>query len=119
MKKLFNSFKYALMGIIHTFKNESNFVIQIIICIIVILAGFFFQITSMEWIIVLLLSAFVLSLELINTAFEILVDLTAENYHELAKKAKDVAAASVFLMSLFAAVIGFLIFYPYFLEMIK
>lgn len=119
MKKLFNSFKYALEGIIYTLKHEFNFVIQIIIFIIVILAGLIFGITRLEWIIVLLLSTFVLSLELINTAFEVLVDLTTEDYHDLAKKSKDAAAGSVFIMSLFSAIIGILIFYPYILEWIK
>jgi len=119
MKNIFNSFKYALEGVIYTFKNEINFVIQFSIFIIIIGAGIIFKITRIEWIVILLLSTFVLSLELINTAFEVLVDLTIEDYHDLAKKSKDIAAGSVFIMSLFSALIGILIFYPYILEWIK
>ena len=119
MKNLFNSFKYALEGIIYAFNNEFNFVIQIIIFILVIISGLIFEITRIEWIVVLLLSTFVLSLELINTAFEVLVDLVIDEYHDLAKTSKDAAAGSVFIMSLFSIIIGILIFYPYILDWIK
>ena len=37
----------------------------------------------------------------------------------IAKVVKDVASASVFLMSLFSAVIGFLIFMPYIIELLE
>ena len=51
---------------------------------------------------ILLVAALVLSLELVNTALEALTDLASPVYHPLAKRAKDTAAAAVFLASLFA-----------------
>ena len=81
--------------------------------------SYFLQITRIEWIIVLLLINFVLIMELLNTALEKVVDLYTTKYNEIAKVVKDVASASVFLMSLFSAVIGFLIFMPYIIELLE
>ena len=51
-----------------------------------------------------------------NTALEYVVDLITDEYHELAKKAKDTAAASVMLASIIALVIGLIVFLPYFIK---
>ena len=119
MKKLFNSFKYAWAGISYTLKNELNFVIQLIIFLLVVFAGLLFKINKIEWIIILLVSAFIFSLELLNTALEILVDLTTKEYNEFAKKAKDAAAGAVLVMAFFSILIGITIFYPYILNFFK
>jgi diacylglycerol kinase len=55
---------------------------------------------------VLLCCALVLSLEMVNTAFEAIVDLASPTYHPLAKIAKDVAAGSVLIASLIAVLVG-------------
>ena len=52
------------------------------------------------------------SAEAMNTAVEFVVDLASPEYHELAKKAKDVAAAGVLLAAIASAVAGLLILYP-------
>ena len=61
---------------------------------------------------ILLVAALVLSLELVNTALEALTDLVSPVYHPLAKRAKDTAAAAVFLASLFALGLGVYLFLP-------
>ena len=114
-----DSVKNCLDGINYVLANEKNFVREIILGIIAILMSYFLQITRMEWIIVILLINFVLIMELLNTALEKVVDLYTTKYNEIAKVVKDVASASVFLMSLFSAVIGFLIFMPYIIEIME
>ena len=114
-----DSVKNCLDGINYVLANEKNFVREIIIGICAILMSYFLHITRIEWIIVLLLINFVLIMELLNTALEKVVDLYTTKYNEIAKVVKDVASASVFLMSLFSAIIGFLIFMPYIIELLE
>lgn len=54
----------------------------------------------------------VISLELINTAIERVVDLVTSEYHPLAKEAKDIAAGAVFVAAILSIVIGGIIFIP-------
>lgn len=63
-----------------------------------------------KWSILLLTIGIVLSLELLNTALENTVDLMTEQYHPLAEKAKDAAAAGVFIFTIIAVLIGILLF---------
>lgn len=55
----------------------------------------------------------VLTLEAVNTAIECVVDLVTMDYHELAKQAKDIAAFSVMLVSIFALITGLVVFLPH------
>jgi len=52
----------------------------------------------------------VLSLELVNTAIEALVDLVSPDHHPLAGAAKDTAAAAVFIATVGSVVVGLLLF---------
>ena len=80
--------------------------------ILVIICGFIFHLSITEWLICILLFALVISLELVNTAIEAVVDLCSPDYHELAKYAKDVAAGSVLISAIASVVIGLIIFIP-------
>lgn len=113
-----DSMNHALDGINYTVEHERNFKIEIIIAILVILAGVFFKVSKIEWLLLLLTTASVLVLELINTSIERCVDLVTKDYHELAKNAKDISAGAVLLMSLFSVGVGIIIFVPKILEMI-
>jgi diacylglycerol kinase (ATP) len=55
---------------------------------------------------ILAMAALVLSLEILNSAIEALVDLASPDIHPLAKIAKDAAAGAVFLASMIATIIG-------------
>jgi len=105
-------FKNALDGIFQTMQTERNFRIQTFIAVIVIIAGLYFQISLVEWLVLIVTVFIVLALELMNTAVEKAVDLVTNQYHPLAKLAKDAAAASVLLFSIGAAIIGVIIFLP-------
>lgn len=111
-KKLRNSFNYALQGIFTALKEEQNMKIHFIIMLIVIIAGFLYHISYIEWIVCLLLFAFVISLELINTAIETTVDIASPEFNEKAKIAKDVAAGAVLVSAIISVLIGLIIFIP-------
>ncbi|WP_102345557.1 diacylglycerol kinase family protein [Bacillus sp. Marseille-P3661] len=109
-RKLLYSFKYAIEGLIYVIKNERNMQIHLTIACIVLFFGFIMSISKMEWLIILLLIGIVLSLETMNTAIERTVDLITDEYKPLAKLAKDVAAAAVFVFAIISVIIGIIIF---------
>ena len=111
-KKLRNSFKYAFEGIAEAWKTEQNLKIHFAIMALVIIAGFMFKISAMEWIVCLLLFAIVISLELINTAIETTVDIAMPDINEKAKYAKDIAAGAVLFSAIISVIIGLIIFLP-------
>lgn len=113
MHPFFKGFIFAFQGIKTAFLEQRNLRFHSAAALIVIAAGFIFEITKTEWLIALLCIAMVIGMELLNTAVEYLTDLASPEIHPLAKKAKDVAAAAVLFVSIIAAIIGLIIFLPY------
>ena len=111
LKKRLLSFKYALEGIRALFQSEPNARIHLIISILVIAAGFYFQLSKYEWVIILLTIAMVIVAEAFNTALEKLTDLASPDIHPLAKKVKDIAAGAVLISVIIAVIIGGIIFW--------
>ncbi|MDQ7110527.1 MULTISPECIES: diacylglycerol kinase family protein [Staphylococcus] len=109
-------FKYAFQGLLVLFNKDKKFLIHIIFACFAILLSFYLKINIVEWFLIIIAIGFVLTFEAMNTALEYVVDLITDEYHELAKKAKDTAAASVMLASIIALVIGLIVFLPYFIK---
>jgi diacylglycerol kinase len=114
MKEFIQSFLYALNGISASLKEQRNLKVQLVIALITIGAGFYFQVTTIEWCMVLLSIGLVVGLEMINSAIEDLVNLVTEEWRPLAGKIKDIAAGAVLVVSVIAAIVGLLIFWKYF-----
>ena len=112
MKKFLRAFIYASNGIIKAM-GERNVRIQTGCAVAVIAAGFYFHITLSEWITLLIMISLVLSLELINTAIENLVDLVSPERKPLAGKIKDISAGAVLIAAVFSVIVGILIFARY------
>ena len=112
LKKRISSFKYAFRGIAWLFRFEHNARIHLLAFILVIIAGFVFRITSGEWALIILVSAFVFSAEAFNSALEFLADEVSEEQRNKIGKAKDLAAAAVLIAAIAAVVIGAIIFIP-------
>ena len=106
------SFKYAFRGLYHALTNEANFRVQVIFTIIVVLAGFYFRITTTEWALLVLSTGFLLSAEMVNTVVEEFIDHLIQDYHEGAKVIKDLAAGFVLTAAITTIVITGLIFIP-------
>ena len=116
LKHRVKSFHYAIQGIVTGLKDQPNIKIHGFLGLIVIGLGAYFQITSFEWMILILTIGLVLSLEFINTAIEEIVDSFVEGIHPSAKKAKDVSAAAVLIASITALAVGLIIFGQYFVN---
>lgn len=94
------------------FRSQPNARIHFLATILVVSAGFYFGISKVEWILIVMCVAAVLSLEALNTAIEYLTDLISPEHQPLAGRAKDVAAAAVLLAAIGAVVVALLIFFP-------
>lgn len=116
IKKRLQSFAWAMNGILYSLKTQWNMRVHLLAVIVVVGAGFCFDIKKWEWSVVLLCCASVISLELINTAIETLADKLHPEHDKQIGIVKDVAAAAVLMVSIFAAVTGLLIFVPYLLS---
>jgi len=111
-KRFLHSFSYAFDGLKYAFKYEQNLVVHIIITILVIIMGIMFHISVFEWALCILAIGLVIATELINTSIEATIDLISPEYNELAKVAKDTAAAAVLVFAIAAIILGLIVFGP-------
>lgn len=107
------SFRHALAGLRYAFREERNFQIEIIAGVLVFITTFLFPLSWIERSVVLLLMSTVLTLELLNTALERVLDMLKPRIHPYVKVVKDMVAGAVLLSSLTAFLIGLIIFFPY------
>ncbi len=103
------NFFYAISGIAYAWRTERNFRVELYISVLVNLLALVLGVNLVP---VVLCCALVLSLELINTALEAIVDLVSPTYHPLAKIAKDTAAGAVLVSGLASLLIGLYLFVP-------
>ena len=109
---LYQSFGYAFQGIFTCVRKERNMKIHCVVAVFVVIAGVILKISAIEWCICLALFGLVMALEHVNTAVEAVVDMVTEEYHPLAKVAKDTAAGAVLIAAIMAAIAGGIIFLP-------
>lgn len=112
MARLVRSFRYAGEGIAALFAHEANAKIHLCAAICVIIAGFVFRISSVEWCIISLCIGGVFMAEGFNTAIEKLCDKVSPERDPLIKVAKDVSAGAVLLFVFAAIACGLIIFLP-------
>jgi diacylglycerol kinase len=87
--------------------------IHAIASVMVLAAGFIFDITLTEWCLLMGCIGLVVTSEIFNTAIETLTDLVSPEHNPLAGKTKDLAAGAVLVAAITAAIIGTIIFLPY------
>ena len=111
VRKLLDSFNYAINGIIHALRTQRNMRIHFIVSLVVLGACFIYDITKIEFITLAITITMVISAELVNTAIESAIDLTTNYYHPLAKIAKNAAAGAVLITAINAVLVGYVIFW--------
>ena len=99
--------------------REQNLLFHTIITVIVVYAGFKFNISLVEWALVVFVIMLVFTSELLNSSIEILIDSYTHKFHPLAKVAKDTAAAGVLVSAFGAACVGIYVFGPRLISLIK
>lgn len=113
------SFKNAFSGFWFNLRNEPNFRIQLLIAILVVIAGVILDLHRLQWILLVILIGVVLSAEAMNTAVEKLCDRFLEESDPRVKIIKDSAAAAVLIISAAAFLAGIFIFWPQLKELLN
>jgi diacylglycerol kinase (ATP) len=103
---------YAFKGMLILIKTEASIKIQVVIAIIITIAGFYFDISKTEWMIQITSIGLVMSIEAINTAIEYIADFVHPEHHKKIGLIKDVAAGAVFIASIIAVIIAGIIYIP-------
>ncbi len=111
VKEFIDSFNFAVSGILTAMKSEKSLRLHYIAAIVVILGSTFFNLSRMEFMILLFAVVLVVVLEMINTAIEKTVDMITKEYHPLARVIKDVSAGAVLIASFNAVIVGYLLFF--------
>jgi len=105
---------YAAKGAWMLLKNEHSIQVQAFIAVVMTVAGFYFDISSIEWILQILAISLVMSIEGLNTAAEEIADFVHPDFHNKIGLIKDVAAGAVFFAAIGAVIIGCIIYIPKF-----
>lgn len=108
---IIKAFNAAIEGILYTFKFERNMKIHYFVAAIVFIASLYFDFSKIEMLMLLFAISLVIISEMFNTAIEKTIDMITDEYHVLAKIAKDVAAGGVLIATLNSVVVGYILFY--------
>jgi diacylglycerol kinase len=119
MKPFLRSFQFAFQGIAYAFRTQRNARVHAVVACLVVAAGIYFRISAIEWAVLALTIGFVFSAEMINTVAELAVDLLTQQYHPMARVAKDVGAGAVLVAAIAAVGVGVAVFGPRLWGMVK
>lgn len=103
---------FSLKGIWILIKTESSFQIQISVAILATIAGFYFKISFVEWMVQLLIIALILVAEALNTGIEKIADFIHPDYHDKIGVIKDISAGAAGIAALISLFIAGLIYIP-------
>lgn len=106
------SFRYAFNGLLCFARTQRNARIQMATGLLALVLAALLHLTAAEWALLVLTIGFVLVSEMFNTVTEAAVDAVTQEYHPLAKIAKDLAAGAVLFSAIVSVVVGLLLFGP-------
>ena len=106
------SIGFAFKGALLLLRTEASIKVQFGVALIVTAAGFYFDISNYEWMIQILAIGLVMSMEGVNTAIEEIANFIHPERHDKIGLIKDIAAGAVFIASVFACIVGLIIYLP-------
>jgi len=113
LRRWLKSANFAIEGILHGARTQRHLRYHFISAAVVLIMSYVLGVTRLEFILLSLAVILVLSAEMLNSAVEAIVDLVSPGYTEKARIAKDIAAGAVFITAFGAAVLGYVILFPY------
>ena len=118
-KRVLRSFKFSFDGLKYAYLHEQSLILHVLVMAFIVSCGVFFKITPIQWVITLVMGALILVTELFNTSIEAVVDMVTEEFHPLAKVAKDTASAACFIADMMAAGMWLVVFVPKIIAMFR
>ncbi|MCA1009717.1 diacylglycerol kinase family protein [Halobacillus halophilus] len=112
-KKKSIGFRFAWNGVKEVWSAERNFRIHLIAGVLCIATGASLRISTLEWALLIIMITIVITLEMINSSIERVMDYLAPQYHPLAGLVKDIAAGAVLIASIASLIVGAFIFLPH------
>lgn len=113
------NFVYSWDGLVYAYGHEKSMWIHAVLSIITILIGLFLKLRFIEWLIIILVLGAILSIELLNTGIEAVVDMVTHEYNKLAKIAKDTGSAATFVATIIGVITILSIYIPKFIELLN
>ena len=113
IKDILHKFKYSFQGMAYCFTHETSFIYEALAIIAVVVLGILFNISLIEWVCSLVTLFLIMEIEALNTGIEATVDMVTEEYHPLAKIAKDCGSAATCFATFVALGTNIAIFLPY------
>lgn len=107
------SFRHAISGIVLMLRTQHNAWVHLVATISIVCIGLLLGLTKSDWALLLPVIIIVWVSETLNTAFELLCDVTNPDFHPIVKQAKDVSAGAVLISAIGAVVVGLIVFIPH------
>lgn len=113
IKQFVESFRHAVRGVAVVFRHEQSFRLQTLAAVLATGLGLYLRVPRSHMLIMLVMIAAVLSLEIVNSIFERIIDSFKPRIHPIVRDVKDAMAGAVLIVSLISALVGIVIFWPY------
>jgi diacylglycerol kinase (ATP) len=105
LRRLINALRYSLEGMLSALRHEEAFRQEVLLAVVLIPAALLAPVTAPAKALMIACVLLVLVVELLNSALEAAVDRISLEHHALAKRAKDIGSAAVFLSLVNLAVV--------------
>lgn len=113
LRQWLKSANFAIEGIFHAAKTQKHLRYHFFSAVTVLFSSYLLGVSRTEFLIISLAVILVLLAEMLNSAIEAIVDLISPEYSEKARIIKDIAAGAVLITAFGAAVLGFIVLFPY------
>lgn len=110
--RIFRAFFYSMAGLKSALQHEAAFRQDMMLGIVLVPLSLWLPFEPMTKVLLNVIWLMLLTTELLNSAIEAIVDMTSPGYHELAKRAKDMGSAAVFMMLTALTVAWVVALYP-------
>ncbi|SHG45218.1 diacylglycerol kinase (ATP) [Chryseobacterium oranimense] len=107
------SFLNAFRGVFLMLKTERNFQIEVAAFFINLMLIFYFKLSAVDTVLILMASAGVLSAEIFNTAIERICDIIQPDFDKRIGFIKDISAGAVLLMTIASIITGIIVYWKY------
>ena len=117
MKKQLKSFGFAIRGFVGAVCDEGHLRFHLVAAVYVLVFSLFYHFSAVQTAVLVILIALVIAAELFNTAIEKACDAITKEQNEHIKRAKDISAGAVLMMSVAAVIVAVIFFWD--IEVIK